>query len=247
MPLERILEPEVMDSPEEASDYDAMDHTEVNRIFVSDLLTAFDATCGIRSAECGMEADIPHSEFRTPHLDILDLGTGTALIPIELCRRFADCRVMAADASVSMLDLARYNVEVHGLSERIVLSHVDAKRLPFADAMFDVVMSNSIVHHIPEPIHVLREAIRVTRPGGLLFFRDLLRPQTKEELNQIVTTYTAGANARQQRMFAESLHAALSLDEIRGLATSHGFASEGVQQTSDRHWTWAAAKDGLGR
>ena len=38
--LPRVLEPEVMDSPEEARDYDAMDHAEVNRRFVADFLTA---------------------------------------------------------------------------------------------------------------------------------------------------------------------------------------------------------------
>ena len=38
MSLERVLEPEVMESHQEAVDYDAMDHSEVNRIFVDDLL-----------------------------------------------------------------------------------------------------------------------------------------------------------------------------------------------------------------
>src|SRR5438094_7378278 len=141
MSLERRLEPEVMDSAEEAADYDAMDHAEVNRVFVADLL-------GSLSAERGTL------------LDVLDLGTGTALIPIELCKKLADCRVMAADAAVSMLEVARYNVEVNGLTNRIELAQVDAKRLPFGDGAFDVVISNSIVHHIPEPIHVLRESVR---------------------------------------------------------------------------------------
>jgi len=222
MPLERILEPEVMDSDEEAADYDAMDHSEVNRRFVDDLLAAM-------------------SDERDAMLDVLDLGTGTALIPIELCKKFPDCRMMAADAAVSMLELARYNIEVNGMIERIQLAHIDAKKLPFADAMFDAVISNSIVHHIPEPMHVLREAIRVAKPGGLLFFRDLLRPETGERLQQLVASYTRGANEHQQRMFAESLHAALSLGEIRGLVASLGFAAECIQQTSDRHWTWIAS------
>jgi len=221
MPLERILEPEVMDSAEEAADYDTMDHSEVNRRFVDDLLAVINPE-------------------RETLLDVLDIGTGTALIPIELCKKFPDCRIMAADAAVSMLELARYNIEVNGMTERVQLAHVDAKMLPFADMMFDVVMSNSIVHHIPEPIHVLREAVRVAKPGGLLFFRDLLRPETEEQLQQLVVTYTPGANAHQQRMFAESLHAALSLDEIRSLVSSLGFGADGVQQTSDRHWTWMA-------
>jgi ubiquinone/menaquinone biosynthesis C-methylase UbiE len=181
-------------------------------------------------------------ELGTLNLDVLDLGTGTALIPIELCRRFADCRVMAVDAAVSMLELAKYNIEVNGLTQRIQLAQVDAKKLPFDDAMFGATMSNSIVHHIPEPIHVLREAVRVTRNDGLFFIRDLLRPETVAQLQHLVETYAAGANDHQRQMFAESLHAALSLDEIRGLVASLGFASDGVQQTSDRHWTWIARR-----
>ncbi|HEY2415293.1 MAG TPA: methyltransferase domain-containing protein [Pirellulaceae bacterium] len=230
MTLNRILESEVMDSPAEAADYDAMDHAEVNRRFVEDLLTT-----------------ISNSEFsiQNSELDILDLGTGTALIPIELCQKLAGCRIMAADAAVSMLELARYNVEVNGLTERIELAHVDAKKLPFNDAMFDVVMSNSIIHHIPEPIDVLRGAVRVAKAGGLLFFRDLLRPETDEQLKDLVAVYTAGANVNQRRLFAESLHAALSLDEIRSLVTSLGFPADTVQQTSDRHWTWPACRSSL--
>ena len=91
MALERVLEPEVMDTYEEADDYDSMDHSEVNRAFVTDFLAAGDVS--------GL---------------FLDLGTGTALIPIELCERHEDCYVMAADASVHMLDMARYNVEIAG-------------------------------------------------------------------------------------------------------------------------------------
>ncbi len=244
MPLERILEPEVMDSAEEAADYDAMDHSEVNRRFVDDVLAEISSKLKVQGSKS--EHNTTFSlESGTLSLDILDLGTGTALIPIELCKQFAQCRVMAADAAVSMLELARYNVEVNGMTERVQLAQIDAKRLPFADAMFDVVMSNSIVHHIPEPVHVLREAVRVLKPGGLLFFRDLLRPETEEQLQRLVTTYTPGANEHQQRMFAESLHAALSLAEIRRLVGSLGFAADGVHQTSDRHWTWTAHRSSL--
>jgi ubiquinone/menaquinone biosynthesis C-methylase UbiE len=177
----------------------------------------------------------------TWNLDVLDLGTGTALIPIELCRRYEPCRVMAADAAANMLDLARYNVEAAGLTERIQLARVDAKSLPFAAGMFDVVMSNSIIHHIPEPASVLAEAFRVVRPGGLLFFRDLLRPQSTSELQHLVETYAAGANEHQRKMFAESLHAALSLAEIQSLIAALGFDPATVRQTTDRHWTWIAA------
>ena len=54
--------------------------------------------------------------------------------------------------------------------------------------------------------------------------------------------YAAGANAHQQQMFAESLHAALALAEIRELVAALGFDSADVRQTSDRHWTWQTKK-----
>lgn len=222
--LSRILETEVMDTPEEALDYDAMDHSAVNRVFVDDLLAALPPA--------------PNPESQAPLLDILDLGTGTALIPIELCRRFAGCRVMACDAASHMLDQARYNLAAYDFNDRIELHQVDAKALPFQETKFDVVMSNSIIHHIPAPLGVLREAVRVTRPGGLLFFRDLLRPESEEQLDHLVATYAAGANDHQRQMFADSLHAALSLDEIRELIAALSFPRESVQPTSDRHWTW---------
>ena len=217
--LDRILEPEVMDSLDEAFDYNTMDHSAVNRVFVVDLLAA--------SPNPG---------------DVLDLGTGTALIPIELCQRETTCRVMAADAAVSMLQLARNNVETAGLTERVQVSQVNAKQLPYADEMFDTVMSNSIVHHIPEPLAVLREAVRVVRPGGLLFFRDLLRPEDQATLTHLVDAYAAGANEHQRQMFADSLHAALTLGEMRELVASLGFPPETVRATSDRHWTWSAVR-----
>jgi ubiquinone/menaquinone biosynthesis C-methylase UbiE len=223
--LPRILEPEVMDSAQEALDYDQMDHAEVNRKFVEDLLAV----------------GIDVSERQT---DVLDLGTGTAQIPIQLCRQHALSRVMATDAAVSMLELARYNVELAGFVERIQLTQVDAKTLPFDSEMFDVVISNSIVHHLPQPLVALREAVRVTRQGGLLFFRDLLRPDTEAERQRLVQAYAGTANAYQQKMFADSLHAALTLLEVQELITQLGFDLNSVQQTSDRHWTWIGRRTG---
>ena len=223
--LSRVLEPEVMDTPDEASAYDRMDHAEVNRCFVIDLLSAAAASgVNLHAAE------------------LLDLGTGTALIPIELCRRATSVRVCAVDAAQSMLDLAAVRVRDAGLSDRIQLELVDAKRLPYRDGQFAAVISNSIIHHLPEPAIALAEAVRVTSADGLLYFRDLLRPVDQATLEQLVDTYAAGADHRQRGLFADSLHAALSLDEMRQLVAALGFDPQGVTQTSDRHWTWAAKK-----
>jgi ubiquinone/menaquinone biosynthesis C-methylase UbiE len=228
MSLSRQLEPEVMDSSAEALAYDAMDHSEVNRQFVTDLLKmgslhGFDP-----------ENDEP--------LLVLDIGTGTAQIPIELCCRTPDVRVRGIDLAVAMLDQARMNIEVEGMIEQISLAQVDAKDLPYDDGAFDIVMSNSIVHHIPQPKSVLAEALRVTRAGGLIFIRDLMRPANEGELNDLVATHAADATTHQRKMFEDSLRAALTLEEIQEIAVAIGLAADAVTVTSDRHWTLSAFK-----
>ena len=149
---------------------------------------------------------------------------------------------MAIDLADEMLKLARLNVEAAGLQDRIRLDRGDGKRLPYADGTFAAVISNSIVHHIPQPRDVLAEALRVVRPGGLIFIRDLLRPVDDATVRQLVDTYAAGANDHQRFLLDASLRAALSLDEIRELAVLLGFAPESVRATSDRHWTWSVRR-----
>ena len=227
MVLKRVLEPEVMDSEKEAQEYNDMDHSVVNQHFVEELFKfARDQTPAAADAEFDFG-------------DVLDLGTGTALIPVELCRQDHDCRVMAVDLAVSMLELARYNVEAAGMIERITLAQVDAKKMGYDRGAFDLVMSNSIIHHIPDPVVCLQEMVRVTAEDGLLFIRDLMRPQDAETLEALVLTYTGKESEYSQQLFRDSLHAALSLDEIRDLVASLGFDPNSVQATSDRHWTWA--------
>ncbi|MDA0659613.1 MAG: class I SAM-dependent methyltransferase [Planctomycetota bacterium] len=213
--LPRTLESEVMASDEEALAYDDMDHATVNSQFIDDLLAV-----GLAGSA------------------VLDLGTGTARIPIMLCRRSPNVRVMAADLSVGMLDMARRNVEISGLRERIQLDHSDAKQLPYADEMFDVVMSNSMVHHLSDPELALRESLRVLRQGGLVFMRDLLRPRTNADVERLVSTHAQNENEEAKAMLRASLHAALTLPEIQAIVTDICGDGGNVQVTSDRHWTW---------
>lgn len=224
--LERILEPEVMDTPQEAMIYDDMDHSAVNEAFVSDLI----AFLGI------------HPDLEAEMIDILDIGTGTARIPITLADRIPQCRIMGADASIAMLDVAKINIDIAGLLDRVQLTRLDAKQTDYEDGFFTGVMSNTIIHHIPEPLAVLQESVRLTAAGGWLFFRDLVRPESDEQLEQFVATYCGEEPEFAQKMFGESLHAALSLSEIREMVASLGFDSETVHLTSDRHWTWGARK-----
>ncbi|HEY4262940.1 MAG TPA: methyltransferase domain-containing protein [Schlesneria sp.] len=222
--LTRILEPEVMDTVSEAVDYDQMDHSGVNRLFVDDLLTTLRAN------------PMPGS------IQIFDAGTGTAQIPLELMRRGLDATVTATDLAEQMLIVAQQNVNAAGFAKSIRLVLADCKQLSDANGTYDVVMSNSIVHHIPEPLEVLAELWRILKPGGLLFVRDLLRPDDQATLDGLVQTYAGTSNGHQQQMFRDSLHAALTVNEVRELLKHVGIPVTSVQATSDRHWTIAATK-----
>ena len=218
--LPRILEPEVMDTPEEAVDYDLMDHSGVNRLFADDFLVLFQSPSS------------PEIPWR-----ILDVGTGTAQIPIEIVRRRADVHITGVDLAAHMLQVGQRHLIREGLTGRIKLEQVDAKGLPYPAEHFDAVISNSIIHHIPEPRSAFREMVRVLKMGGTLFIRDLLRPSDLPQLDHLVKSYAGDANAHQQKMFRDSLHAALTLEEVRNLLQDAGLPQTAVSQTSDRHWT----------
>lgn len=217
--LDRVLEPELMDDPEESQAYDDMDHAEVNRRFVADFLA-----------------------IGPPGSTVLDLGTGPARIPIELCVQHPDCRVLGSDAAVSMLEIAKINIAVEGFEHRIRLHHGDSKQLDFADADFDSVISNSLLHHLPEPAVALAEIVRVVRPGGRIFVRDLMRPSHSNEVEALVENYAGSETAECQQLLRQSLCAALTREELAELVEQLGFAADTVYASSDRHLTWAAVK-----
>ena len=192
--LSRVLEPEVMDRPEEAREYDAMDHSAVNLRFVADFLAA-------------------HGPGRGGEL--LDVGTGPARLPIALCRADRHVRVLGVDLSGPMLDLARRNIAAASLTDRIRLARGDAKSLPFPDGRFEAVVSNTIIHHIPDPSPALTEMMRLVAPGGTLMVRDLARPEDESALDALVQLHAAFEPIPARNLFRDSLHAALTLDEVR--------------------------------
>ena len=211
--MERKLEAEVMDTPEEAMDYDAMDFTAVNAAFAQ------------RVVELGPERGI-----------ILDAGTGTARIPILIAQLRPAWQIMAIDLAQSMLALAEQNVVAAGCEGQIRLEYVDAKLLPYANASFDGVVSNSLLHHLPNPLPFLRELKRVLKPNGFILLRDLLRPQTPEQLETYLEK-VHDYNAHQTQLFRDSLQAAFTLAEVEALLQAAQIPGLEIYQSSDYHWT----------
>jgi ubiquinone/menaquinone biosynthesis C-methylase UbiE len=222
--LARVLEPEVMDTAEEAADYDAMDHRAVNDAFCIDFLEV---------------------AGRLKIRRVLDVGTGTALIPIALCSRAPAVSVVAIDLAEHMLARARENVANANLQERISLELRDAKHSGWGEGEFDAVISNSIVHHIPEPTDALAEMWRLVGNGGALFVRDLFRPKDDAAVDLLVEKYAPRGDERDNRqrdLFEASLRAALAPSEVEDVAMRAGITNAIMTISSDRHWTLFAAR-----
>ncbi|NJN75589.1 MAG: class I SAM-dependent methyltransferase [Synechococcaceae cyanobacterium RL_1_2] len=213
--MPRILEPEVMDDAAEAIAYDAMDFLAVN--------TAF--------------AELAWELLPTEVAQVLDLGTGTARIPILMAQQRPQWHITAIDLAVSMLAIAQQNIDQAGLGHWISLAFMDSKAVQFPDQSFDLVLSNSLIHHLPDPLPCLREIKRVLKPGGKILLRDLFRPRSKDKIEQMVAAIDPNFDAHQTQLFADSLHAAFTLEEVESLAQQANFDNYRVYQSSDRHWT----------
>ena len=129
-----------------------------------------------------------------------------------------------------MLKLAETHVAEAGLDNRIVLEHVDAKSLPYPDQSFDGVISNSIIHHIPDPMPALREISRTVRRGGLIMIRDLIRPETPEAAQAFVDQYAANDTPYQKKLLYNSFRAAFTISEVEAMLAQVNLPDAAVVQ-----------------
>ena len=98
----------------------------------------------------------------TSGLDVLDVGCGQG---IDVYRyALAGARATGVDLTPRHVELARAHIAAMGLEAELVEG--DAEQLPFADASFDRVSSNGVLHHTPDMPAALREIRRVLVPGG---------------------------------------------------------------------------------
>ena len=100
-----------------------------------------------------------------------------------------------------------------------------------------MITSNSLVHHIPDPRAVFLEIARIARPGAPILIRDLVRPENEPALEQLLEAHAAQWSPLQRTLFSDSLHAALTLEEVRELLDDCGLSDVKVTQVSDRHWS----------
>lgn len=212
--MDRVLEPEIMDDPEQALAYARADFEEENQGFV-DRFVAY------------------YSDFTEGH--VLDLGCGPADIPIRLARALPGCRVTGVDGSLPMIRLGEEAVRAAGLSDRISLRCERFQSYSLKEPA-DAVISNSLVHHLTNPLKFWYALKQLVKPGSYILVMDLLRPASPEAAEAIVEQYAANESPILRRDFCNSLLAAFTEDEVAAQLAELNLSRLIIDVVDDRHW-----------
>ncbi len=212
--MDRILEPELMEDEAQVAAYAGADFAEENQGFVDRFREYF-------------------PDFSEGHL--FDLGCGPGDIPIRLARALPACRVTGIDASAPMIRLAERAVAEAGLSGRVTFRCERFQDIAGANQA-DAVLSNSLLHHVPNPLQFWNRLRQLVKPGSPVLVMDLLRPESPEAAQAIVDRYAADAPDVLRRDFYNSLLAAFTEDEITSQLARMNLTRLLIDVIDDRHW-----------
>jgi ubiquinone/menaquinone biosynthesis C-methylase UbiE len=147
---------------------------------------------------------------------VLDIGTGSGLLAIELARACPDLQITGIDISEEMLKLARQNAAQGSLADRIDFRQAAAAALPFADGYFALVASHASLHLWTDPLKVFKEIARVTSPGGYCLIRDNLRLTMLTPLLNLIGR-AMGMNAAQRRLWRQAIRSSYTSGEAKAI------------------------------
>ncbi|MGY6553195.1 MAG: class I SAM-dependent methyltransferase [Wenzhouxiangella sp.] len=212
--MQRVPEPELMDEPAQARAYAEADFSEPNQLFTEAARLALQT----RQAGC-----------------LIDLGCGPGDIALRLARALPGWHITALDAGPNMLALARQAIENAGFSTRI--SPLLA-RLPedCPDQRFDALVSNSLLHHLPDPMSLWLSVTRLAKPGAYVQIMDLHRPDSVARARDLVDVHAADAPSVLREDFYNSLRAAWTAEEVREQFESAGLTDLRLSRPTERHW-----------
>ncbi len=166
---------------------------------------------------------------------VLDVGCGPADIPIRFARRYPACRIIGVDASAPMIRLGEQAVAQAGLADRVMLRCERFEAIAGAN-VFDAALSNSLLHHLPNPLQFWHKLRQLVKPGSPVLVMDLLRPGSLEDAQAIVDRYAAQEPEILRRDFFNSLMAAFTEDEVTSQLARMNLTRLLIDVIDDRHW-----------
>lgn len=220
--MDRVAEEEIMYDKAVVDAYVSADFSETNELFVDRLLEL----------------------YPVDDMMVADLGTGAADIPIRLSLARPDWSIVAVDASATMLAVARRNIDRLGMSSLRVTLHRSYVQKTDLEEGYNLVLSNSILHHVRNTEPFWDEVKRLLMPGardgaiprGRVFMRDLCRPNTEDDARRIVEECAGSESEVLKREFYNSLLAAYTMNEVYEQLKFAGLDSKlSIERSSNRH------------
>jgi ubiquinone/menaquinone biosynthesis C-methylase UbiE len=213
--MKRIPETELMNDTAQAQAYAEADFSEPHDAFVAHFSACF--------------PDFSNGE-------VLDLGCGTADVTLRFARAFPKTHITGVDGAQAMLNIALSDVQSQGLTQQITLITCTLPDKNLLKHRYDALISNSLLHHLSEPIVMWQTIGQCAKPGAAIFVMDLLRPMSVENAKELVKKYAADASSILQKDFYNSLLAAYSVEEIQQQLKHTGLECLTIEIVSDRHW-----------
>ncbi len=214
--MQRITEPELMEESGQAMAYARADFEASHSRFIALFRESFPGWNGRGR--------------------VLDLGCGPGDIAVRFARAYPSCLIDGIDGSVAMIDAGKhvFGEDPHFM-QQVALHHVLLPRDKPPCTLYDATISNSLLHHLHDPV-VLWDAIReYTRPGVPVFVIDLMRPDSPETARSLTQQHVGNEPAVLQRDFHNSLFAAFTVEEVETQLAATGLAHLTVSAISDRH------------
>lgn len=147
---------------------------------------------------------------------VLDIGTGSGLLAIELCKvKGSNFDIIAIDISQSMIRKAIENAKRAGVGDKIRFLASTAAALPFPDDSFDFVMSYASLHHWLEPVAVFNEVERVVKETGGVIIRDNKRVYQNPFWKSVIWFISRFMNKRHRENWPKAILASYTISEIK--------------------------------
>ena len=212
--MQRVPEPELMDAPEQARAYAEADFSEPNTLFVDQALSHLDSTGGGR---------------------LVDLGCGPGDICLRFARALPEWYIVGLDAGPNMLTIARAALEASELRDRVEFVQAYLPDHPL-NGRFDAVVSNSLLHHLPDPMTLWQTVATLAAPGAFVQVMDLHRPADLEVARNLVDEHAAGEPEVLRQDFHNSLLAAWTVDEVASQLEQAEIGGLLISRPTERHW-----------
>jgi SAM-dependent methyltransferase len=174
----------------------------------------------------------------------VDLGCGPGNISFRLAHALPSLPLLAIDGAAAMLApaLARQRDEpgrwplLRFLQARLPLEDDSLAALPpLFQPPFQLLVSNSLLHHLHQPDVLWHALRRLGEPGSLVVLRDLRRPDSPAALEALVERHASGAPAVLRRDYHASLQAAFRPEEVEDQLRQAGLGSLRVAPVEDRY------------